>query len=139
MEKRVGIEVASKLKDLGFKENVNAYFEDGELKIHNNVNGWDFNSSFLTCVSAPHIGDAFDWFEDNHKLFVSFDKVDNTRYFYYDFQIINSKDREFYDEDMIDQARRNQDWIKYPTKEQARQKALEKLIEIVENEKVNSK
>jgi hypothetical protein len=41
------------LKELGFKERCSHYFDHNKFKIHNEISGWDFNTSFITCVSAP--------------------------------------------------------------------------------------
>lgn len=57
-----------KLKELGFKERVLTYYENEVPKLHNNMSGWDFNTSFLSCVSRPTFQEVFDWFWDNHKL-----------------------------------------------------------------------
>ena len=59
---------ALKLKELGFKERVLTYYENEVPKLHNNMSGWDFNTSFLSCVSRPTFQEVFDWFWDNHKL-----------------------------------------------------------------------
>lgn len=50
---------ALKLKELGFKERVLTYYENEVPKLHNNMSGWDFNTSFLSCVSRPTYSQAF--------------------------------------------------------------------------------
>lgn len=57
------------LKELGFKERCNYYCENDKLKLHNNKNGWDFNSSFIECYSKPFKQQVFDWFRKEHGLF----------------------------------------------------------------------
>lgn len=52
------------LKELGFKERVLTYYENEVPKLYNDINGWDFNTSFTTCVSRPTFQEAFDWFRD---------------------------------------------------------------------------
>lgn len=61
-------EYAVKLKTIGFKERVHTYYEDGKLKLYNDILGWDFNSSFTTCYSAPTWQQVFDWFRTYYKV-----------------------------------------------------------------------
>ena len=61
------------LKELGFRKRVNYYFEDGVLKIHPTVTGWDFNVSFTTCVSRPTKAQVFVWFREKYNLYVHVD------------------------------------------------------------------
>lgn len=77
---------ALKLKDLGFRDRVCSYFENEKEKLHFDPYGWDFNSSFLTCLSRPSHSQVFDWFENKHKLFVSI-VVDRTSYPKFGFEI----------------------------------------------------
>lgn len=64
--------IALLLKQLGYKERSNYYYENDNLKIHNNIFGWDFNSSFLECCSAAHIADVLQWFQQKHGLYCEF-------------------------------------------------------------------
>jgi hypothetical protein len=64
----VPYELAVKLKAIGFKERALTYYEDGRPKLHNDITGWDFNSSFLNCVSRPTFSQAFKWFREVHDL-----------------------------------------------------------------------
>ena len=59
---------ALRLKALGFKERVLTYYENGVPKLHNDITGWDFNTSFMTCVSRPTYSQAFRWFREKHNL-----------------------------------------------------------------------
>lgn len=56
------------LKELGFRERVNYYFEDGVLRIYTNVTGWDFNVSFTTCISRPTKAQVFEFFRDKYSI-----------------------------------------------------------------------
>ena len=56
------------LKDLGFKERVLTYYDNEVPKLYNDINGCDFNTSFITCISRPTFQEAFDWFWENHGL-----------------------------------------------------------------------
>jgi hypothetical protein len=70
MEKEfVTIDLALRLKALGFKERVLTYYEDGKAKLHTDIEGWDFNNSFLTCVSRPTFSQAFRFFREKYGLF----------------------------------------------------------------------
>lgn len=56
------------LKELRFKERCSHYFEHNKFKIHNEISGWDFNTSFITCVSVPLKSQVFKWFRNNHSI-----------------------------------------------------------------------
>ena len=64
----VPYEIALKLKALGFDERVLTYYENGVPKLYHDVTGWDFNTSFTTCVSRPTFSQAFRWFREKHSL-----------------------------------------------------------------------
>lgn len=65
----VSMDLALRLKALGFKERVLTYYEDGKPKLHTAIEGWDFNSSFSTCISRPTYSQAFRWFREKYGLF----------------------------------------------------------------------
>jgi hypothetical protein len=117
------------LKELGFKERCSHYFEHNKFKIHNEISGWDFNTSFITCVSAPLKSQVFKWFRDKHMIghniecpFVSYSgknarlREDN-RYMMYitDEDQLSLTDDEFY----------------HGTYEEAESACIDKLIEII--------
>ena len=56
------------LKELGFKERVSRYFENGKFKLYPEIHGWDFNTSFTTCVSAPLKSQVFEWVRNEYKI-----------------------------------------------------------------------
>jgi hypothetical protein len=63
MEKEfVTLDLALRLKALGFKERVLTYYEDGKPTLYPAIEGWDFNTSFITCVSRPTYQQVFSWF-----------------------------------------------------------------------------
>ena len=69
MEKEfVTIDLALRLKALGFKERVLTYYEDGKAKLHTDIEGWDFNNSFLTCVSRPTYSQAFGFIREKYLI-----------------------------------------------------------------------
>lgn len=78
MEKEfVTYELALTLKQINFKERVLTYYEDEVAKLYTNLMGWDFNSSFLTCVSRPTYSQVFDWFEKEHKMIAIIQPIDS--------------------------------------------------------------
>lgn len=78
MEKEfVTYPLALRLKALGFKERVLTYFEDDKIKLHDHISGWDFNSSFLNCVSRPTYSQIFRWFREQKGLCVTFEYDEN--------------------------------------------------------------
>ena len=69
MEKEFVIyELAIRMKALDYKERVLTYYENGVPKLHNDILGWDFNSSFLTCCSRPTYSQAFRWFREEYDM-----------------------------------------------------------------------
>jgi hypothetical protein len=73
MEKEfVPYELALRMKQLGFKERVLTYYEDRTPKLHNDILGWDFNTSFLNCVSRPTFSQVFRWFRKEYDLYCGF-------------------------------------------------------------------
>ena len=70
----VSKDISLELKGLGFNVRCTHYYEGEKLKTNNNVFGWDFNNSFLTCCSAPFYQQVFDWFRDKHDLWIEISK-----------------------------------------------------------------
>jgi hypothetical protein len=88
---------------------------------------------FCQCVSAPTFSQAFRWFREKHELSCSVELTDNSRHYYFDFIIYDSKNRDWNDEDCFDSCRRIYDDGKFGTYEEAELACLIKLIEIVKN------
>lgn len=109
------------LKELGFRERVNYYFEDGALKIHPTVTGWDFNTSFTTCISRPTRAQVFEWFREKYDTESHIEycpsSEDDIVYYFYFFT-----------------ANDDYESITYGTYEEAEDKCIEFLINIVKNE-----
>jgi hypothetical protein len=61
---------ALKLKQLGFKERCLTYYENGIAMINSvlTVDGWDYNTSFLTYASRPTFQQAFRFFREKYDL-----------------------------------------------------------------------
>jgi len=113
---------ALRIKALGFKERVLTYFEDHKLKLHDHISGWDFNSSFLNCVSRPTYSQVFRWFRDHHNIECTSTAVVQAEKKWYNISLI-------YNQDIVN------DYSLIETYEEAELACLEKLLEIVEQQK----
>ena len=136
MEKEfIPINLALRLKALGFKERVLTYYEDGKPKLHTAIEGWDFNSSFLNCVSRPTYSQAFRWFREKYGLVSAVlpfqDVEDNIKLCYY-YCVVDLG--ECQDEDILcNESSLGTSDINFSSYEEAELACLIKLIEIVEN------
>jgi hypothetical protein len=148
MEKEfIPYELALELKELGFDEPCFMFYEQGTSSkyLQKGIvdDYWgdyseprDWNSiphkpykPFCQCISAPLYQQAFRWFREEYGLFSNLDVIDNCATFYYEYQMVNHKDTEFYHDGH--QARRLWDNLKFKTYEEAELECLKKLIEIV--------
>ena len=111
----VPMDLALKLKALGFKERVLTYYEDGKPKVYTAIEGWDFNNSFLNCVSRPTFSQAFRWFREKYEFYASVVYMNSKNAFY--ITVYGKEKIEFY----------------FDTYEEAELDCLVKLIEIVES------
>lgn len=86
-----------------FYENWN----DGAVinKDGNRCYGCSHNIGYVDTYSAPTHAIAIQWLQVNFGIWISIELVDNTRIFNYFPCITTMKDREYNDEDMIDQAK----------------------------------
>ena len=64
----------------------------------------------ISHISAPTIAEVVMWLYEKHKIWIGVELTDNTRDFYFQPKIWTSKDREYHDEDMTDQAKYISDW-----------------------------
>jgi len=77
---------ALKLKQIGFDLRTLTYFEDDSVKLHNHLDGWDFNKSFINCVSRPTYQQAYEYFrnkfgyEPNIQCYPKTEKIDHKFY-----------------------------------------------------------
>lgn len=118
MENYTSVVVAEKLKAIGFKERVLTYYEDGKPKLHNEITGWDFNSSFLNCVSRPTYQQVFRWFRKKYQLHSTITSISQESWQWH-IQKPGQQLGKLYNEDFY-------------TDEEAELACLEKLLEIVE-------
>ena len=139
----VPCEIALELKELEFDEPCAACYGSHThktyelfLNINNPVNietlvreKTGFNRPTFY-VKAPTFSQAFSFFREEHKLSCSIELTDNSRHYYFDFTIYDSKNRDYNDEDCFDSCRRTYDNRKYGKHEEAELECLKKLIEI---------
>ena len=123
MEKEfIPYDLALRLKALGFKERVLTYYEDGKPKLHTAIEGWDFNSSFLTCVSRPTYSQAFRWFREKYHLYGKVETTSLTCHFIMIKEVT-----------LDGTIRESPRYVTYNSYEEAELACLIKLIEIVES------
>jgi len=129
----VPYEQALALKELGFDEPCFGFYDES-LYFPNNENQYGtFCNQILdaSSCSAPLYQQAFRWFREKYKLSCSIELTDNSRHYYYDFTIYDSKNRDYNDEDCFDSCKRIYDDGKFGIYEEAELECLKKLIEIV--------
>ena len=135
MEKEfIPYEQALNLKELGFDEQCLALYDlDGKITIEfvNWKNAKNRKSNYL--IATPLYQQAFRFFREEYKLSCSIELTDNSRHYYYDFTIYDSKNRDYNDEDCFDSCKRIYDDGKFGKYEEAELECLKKLIEIVKN------
>ena len=133
MEKEfVPVELALRLKALGFDEPCFGKFYYNQLEIGGNWCNNDFKEDNDVFISAPTFSQAFRFFREKYELSCSIELTDNSRHYYYDFTIYDSKNRDWNDEDCFDSCKRIYDDGKFGKYEEAELACLTKLIEIVE-------
>ena len=126
MEKEfVPYELALRLKELGFKVRTLTYYENGKPKLHNAIEGWDFNSSFLTCISRPTFSQAFRFFRVKYSICVEIHETTDWEEDNESWSFVIFKYRLGDNDGMISST------IDYDTYEEAELECLKKLIEIV--------
>lgn len=145
-EQFVPYEIALKLKELGFDELCFAHYVNGDLITktailksstmqyyqQNNIN--PSNQYKDKKCTAPLWQQVIDWFREKHNIHIEIELTDNTMQFYYQYCIVDSKNRECHDEDMIDQATRIYNYNeKFNTFYEAREQAILKAIELIKN------
>ena len=124
-------EQALALKELGFDEPCLGKFYYTQLEIGGNWSNSDFKEDPDVFISAPLYQQAFRWFREKYELSCIIELTDNSRHYYYDFTISDSKNRDYNDEDCFDSCKRIYDDGKFGKYEEAELECLKKLIEIV--------
>ena len=125
MEKEfIPYEQALALKELGF---------DGRCFLDYDNKGNITNKWSVALTPAPTFSQAFRWFREKYELSCSIHLIDNSRHYYFEYTICDSKDRDYNDEDCFDSCKRTYDFERYNSYEDAELECLKKLIEIVKN------
>ena len=84
-------------------------------------------------IDCPTFSQAFRWFREKYELSCSIHLIDNSRHYYFEYTICDSKDRDYNDEDCFDSCKRIYDFERYNSYEDAELECLKKLIEITKN------
>lgn len=124
MDQHVDLKTAQIFKKLGFKERVLTYFENETLKLHTEVTGWDFNSSFLTHTSRPTVSEALKWLAEEKGFYHYIEPIwrDSKRRYEYCTTTNDTidKDEEFNEDKIV------------TTIEEAEQECLKELVVFLE-------
>ena len=143
----VTYEIALSLKELGFSEPCLGFFdkelflfclvdqksdcEINTITYKNGLNNIIADINYETIIIVPLYQQVTDWFREKHNIHIEVELTDNTMQFYYQYCIVDSKNREHHDEDMIDQATRIYNYNeKFHTFYEAREQAILKAIEL---------
>ena len=121
------------LEKLGFDEECFGYYVNTELDLTWKFSDCSLYQNIHNSTLAPLYQQAFRWFREKYKLSCSIELTDNSRHYYYDFTIYDSKNRDYNDEDCFDSCKRIYDDGKFGKYEEAELECLKKLIEIVKN------
>lgn len=142
MNKPIKFELAKLLKEKGFDKPCSHYYRGGHLLsfLHLQSNAvkeskfkdrikWLAKFPLGTSIyhEAPTLTDVIMWLYETYGIWIGVGLTDNTRAFYFQPTIWTSKDREYHDEDMIDQAKsicNYKDW-KFNSPTEAYEKAIE--------------
>lgn len=92
-----------------------------------------YRSSDAT-YNAPTIGEVLDFIYENFRIWIGVELIDNTIEFYFQPTIWTSKDREYHDEDMIDQAKSICKWKEWQYSSPL--KAYEEAIKFILNREI---
>lgn len=113
----VTFEQAKLLKEKGFNKLVRQHYKqyptDNLERVERIYSGalYDWNSKEAQegwngiVTSAPEQWQVVEWLRVNHGIFIGLELVDNTKEFYYQPNVWTMKDKEYHDEDMINQAK----------------------------------
>lgn len=113
----VSQEQSIKLQKLGFDFDVFQRFS--------NANVEDF-------IKQPLKQQVFRWFREKHNLNHTIELTDNSRSYHYEFMILDSKNREYHDEDCFDQAKRLYNKLEFRTYEEAENECINHIISLIE-------
>jgi hypothetical protein len=95
--------------------------------------GFFTNSSFKNdyTIPCPMYSQAFRFFREKYELSCIIELTDNSTYYYYDFTISDSKNRDYNDEDCFDSCKRIYDDRRFGKYEEAEIECLKNLISLI--------
>ena len=132
MEKEfINYSEALALKELGFDEPCMYIFDKQRNNLMCPIYGLFENEEPNRFLNAPLYQQAFRWFREKYKLSCFIELIDNSKHYYFDFTICDSKNRDWDDMNCFDSCKRIYDDGKFGTYEEAELECLKKLIEIV--------
>jgi hypothetical protein len=132
----VTYEQALALKELGFEETCFGRFmiNNYDLLIAHTekyfMNGVDRKEFFIL---SPLKQQAFNYFRNSHELSHTIELTDNSKTYHYEFFILDSKNREYHDEDCFDQATRLYNDLEFNSYEEAESACIDEMIKILKN------
>lgn len=136
--------IALRLKELGFDKSCLAFWDcKNPDEIHFNIlrdGSGDYKpflkNDRLQWFGAPLYSQAVSYLLKKYQLFIEIELTDTTTSYYFTYNIVNSKDRDYCDEDFTDSAKRTCDYkLRYKSYEEAREQAILKCIELCQKEK----
>lgn len=110
MNKPVSLELKQLLYNKGWRyELSDDISETGSLYNNHSLAEERFNQNDISYVDIT-IADIIMWLYDKHGIWIGVELTDNTKEFYFQPTIWTMKDRDYNDEDMIDQAKSICEW-----------------------------
>ena len=112
----VKLKLAKLLKEKDFKEPCRFLRVGGKYRVNSENEGDLFDNGIKSLqipncwFLAPTIIEVVMWLYEKHGIWTGVELTDNTKEFYFQPTIWASKDREYHDDNMIDQAKRICNW-----------------------------
>lgn len=82
-------------------------------------------------LSAPTQSLLQKWLREIYEIYIEIEITDNTKYFYFKYILVTSKDRDYNDLDMIDSAKRHWNNERFKTYEEALEKGLQEALKLI--------
>lgn len=135
MNKPVSLELKQLLYNKGWRyELSDDISETSSLYNNHSLAEERFNQNDISYVDIT-IADIIMWLYDKHGIWIGVELTDNTKEFYFQPTIWTMKDRDYNDEDMIDQAKSICEWRTW--KYNSIQEAYIEAIKYCLNNKIN--
>ena len=124
-------EIALKLKELGFNELCFGFYyneNNFEIAIPDVVK---VICDKFNYIKAPLWQQVTTWFRNKYKISIEINLIDNCIEYYYEYSIVCSNNRQYYDGEMLDQAEILYNDLKFKSYEEAREAAIWKVLELL--------